>query len=221
MKFSACTVVASTIPATTRPATSSAAVIVPAAMLLATMVCAAISEEMIVPAWIVFVALNKIGAHADPFHWEISPVPELIQISFVFGFAGAPTLMVTRLPPRVRMEIPSFSIAGVIDPFRMTCPRPLPGAVDTVGLPPGICAVWIVPGDIAVSHAVSGTELNANVHSFAFSVSEYPHISCFVVVVAAVVRDTSVRNMRKAPPVLCPLYYSHNWPPAELTRQGS
>jgi len=124
-------VVASTMPATTMPAASSPAVIVDAAMLDATMV----------PAWMVALASNLNGAHDDPFHWEISPVVLLIQMSFVSGFEGAEAEMVTRFPPRVLTVMPWFSIDGVIDPFCRSPPSPpAPGAVEVTAPDPGSLA---------------------------------------------------------------------------------
>src|SRR6266705_2607165 len=156
MNCRAWTVVASTIPATTMPAASRLAVIVDAAMLDATMV----------PAWIVCDASNLNGTHEEPFHWEISPVADAIQMSFVLGLAGADAEMVVRVPPRGLTVMPWFSIAGVIDPFCRRPPRPpAPGAVEVTGPDPGSCAVCTVPAENPVSYGLSGTALNANVHS--------------------------------------------------------
>ncbi len=134
----------------------------------------------------VALASNLNGVHADPFHWLISPVAEAIQMSSRFGAAGALAEMVTAFPPRVRMVMPWFSIAGVMDPFAMTPPSPpAPGAVEVVAPDPGSCAVWMVPGENPVSQGVSGVVLKLMSHWRGPSVSEYPQISCFAVAVPA------------------------------------
>src|SRR6266567_1607333 len=104
MNCSAWTVVASTIPATTIPAANRFAVSVLTAML----------DAMIEAAWMVAEASNLNGTQEEPFHWEISPVADAIQMSFVLGVAGALAAMVVRVPPRVLTVMPWFSIAGVI-----------------------------------------------------------------------------------------------------------
>ena len=48
-------------------------------------------DATIVPAWMVALASNLNGAQTVPFHWEISPVADAIQMSLVFGFDGRRT----------------------------------------------------------------------------------------------------------------------------------
>src|SRR6185437_15895368 len=102
----------------------------------------------IVPAWMVALPSNLNGTQLEPFHWEISPVPEAIQMSFVSGFDGADAEMVVRFPPSVLTVMPSFSIDGVMLPFCRRPPRPpAPGAVEVTAPDPGSCAVCTVPAE--------------------------------------------------------------------------
>ena len=92
------------------------------------------------------------GCQSAPSHWLMSPVAEAIQMSPVLGVAGADAEMVVRVPPKVLTVMPSFSIAGVIDPFSSSPPRPpAPGAVEVTAPDPGSCAVCTVPAENPVS----------------------------------------------------------------------
>src|SRR6266702_2982412 len=52
-------------------------------------------------ATIVALPSNLNGAQAEPFHWEMSPVADAIQMSSASVFAGALAELVIRFPPRV------------------------------------------------------------------------------------------------------------------------